>query len=327
MILVGEIRDEGTAHHGDAGRHDRAPGLLDGPRQGHDRRRVPPAEPEGRAVPGGELAQPGVSEAARASPVRPLQAARSASPPDRRHAWASTCRAGKTSIYSATGCARSYKTGFRGRRAIFELLDFTDELRDVILTEPTIAAMKKVIEGGLFTTLAQLAGDSSLRESRPWTERSIRSRARDRHTPPSKCVDSHARGTDRITQATAGDPTPAELLAPATYLIDINIDRQHALLIPEFTDNVATRPDRDRPAKVRRVRVAAHAVDRQREYTWFSIARANASIRQCTVPRREPVGMNREHLRHHAKARSGTTRGSEGRSRSPGRSRPAGPPS
>ncbi|MCC6230184.1 MAG: Flp pilus assembly complex ATPase component TadA [Phycisphaerales bacterium] len=62
---------------------------------------------------------------------------------------------GKTSIYSATGCTRCLKTGFRGRRAIFELLDFTDELRDVILTEPTIAAMKKVIEGGLFTTLAQ----------------------------------------------------------------------------------------------------------------------------------------------------------------------------
>ena len=62
---------------------------------------------------------------------------------------------GKTSIYSATGCTRCLKTGFRGRRAIFELLDFTDELRDVVLTEPTIAAMKKVIEGGLFTTLAQ----------------------------------------------------------------------------------------------------------------------------------------------------------------------------
>ncbi|MCC6678476.1 MAG: Flp pilus assembly complex ATPase component TadA [Phycisphaerales bacterium] len=62
---------------------------------------------------------------------------------------------GKTTIYSATGCARCLKTGYRGRRGIFELLDFNDELRDVVLREPTIVAMKKIIEQGLFTTLAQ----------------------------------------------------------------------------------------------------------------------------------------------------------------------------
>ncbi|HEX8875209.1 MAG TPA: ATPase, T2SS/T4P/T4SS family [Phycisphaerales bacterium] len=63
--------------------------------------------------------------------------------------------AGKKEMFVATGCPRCLKTGFRGRRAIYELLDFNDELRDVILKEPTIAAMKKVIEQGLFTTLAQ----------------------------------------------------------------------------------------------------------------------------------------------------------------------------
>jgi general secretion pathway protein E len=62
---------------------------------------------------------------------------------------------GKTQVYTATGCARCLRTGFRGRRAIFELLDFNDELRDVVLRDPSIQAMKKTIEQGHFTTLAQ----------------------------------------------------------------------------------------------------------------------------------------------------------------------------
>ncbi len=61
----------------------------------------------------------------------------------------------QTEIYTATGCAQCLRTGYRGRRAIFELLDFTDELKDVIIKEPSLAAMKKVIEQGLFTTLVQ----------------------------------------------------------------------------------------------------------------------------------------------------------------------------
>ena len=62
---------------------------------------------------------------------------------------------GQTEIYTATGCAACLRTGYRGRKAIFEILDFSDELRDVILKEPTIAAMKRVIEQGMFTTLVQ----------------------------------------------------------------------------------------------------------------------------------------------------------------------------
>lgn len=58
-------------------------------------------------------------------------------------------------IFSATGCARCLRTGYRGRRALYELLDVNDELRDIILNNPSINAMKKVIEEGLFTTLQQ----------------------------------------------------------------------------------------------------------------------------------------------------------------------------
>lgn len=62
---------------------------------------------------------------------------------------------GKDQMLAATGCNRCLRTGYRGRRAIFELLEFNDELRDVVLHNPTISAMKKVIETGLFTTLPQ----------------------------------------------------------------------------------------------------------------------------------------------------------------------------
>lgn len=62
---------------------------------------------------------------------------------------------GATQMYIPTGCPACLRTGFAGRRAIFELLDFNDALRDVILDSPTIGGMKKVIEQGVFTTLEQ----------------------------------------------------------------------------------------------------------------------------------------------------------------------------
>lgn len=62
---------------------------------------------------------------------------------------------GQAELYVSTGCPACLRTGFAGRRAIFELLDFNDQLRDVILENPTIAAMKRVIEQGVFATLEQ----------------------------------------------------------------------------------------------------------------------------------------------------------------------------
>jgi general secretion pathway protein E len=62
---------------------------------------------------------------------------------------------GKSEVFAATGCARCLRTGFNGRRAVFEMLDFNDELRDCVLNMPTIAQMKKITEQGVFTTLQQ----------------------------------------------------------------------------------------------------------------------------------------------------------------------------
>jgi general secretion pathway protein E len=58
-------------------------------------------------------------------------------------------------IYAPTGCKRCLRTGFTGRRALFELLDVDDTMRDVILKEPTIQGIRAVAQQGVFTTLQQ----------------------------------------------------------------------------------------------------------------------------------------------------------------------------
>lgn len=58
-------------------------------------------------------------------------------------------------IYVPTACKRCLKTGFTGRRAIFELLDFNDAMRDVVLKKPTIQGIREIAEQGLFLSLQQ----------------------------------------------------------------------------------------------------------------------------------------------------------------------------
>jgi general secretion pathway protein E len=58
-------------------------------------------------------------------------------------------------IFTPSGCKRCLKTGFIGRRAIFELLEVTDQLRDVILKSPTIQQIREVLGQGLFMSLQQ----------------------------------------------------------------------------------------------------------------------------------------------------------------------------
>jgi general secretion pathway protein E len=62
---------------------------------------------------------------------------------------------GIAKIYQPTGCKMCLETGFHGRRAIFELLEFTDALRDVVLKKPAIQEIREVLNQGLFTSLQQ----------------------------------------------------------------------------------------------------------------------------------------------------------------------------
>ena len=77
---------------------------------------------------------------------------------------------GKTEMHAPVGCDRCLNTGFRGRQAIFELLDVNNDIRDVILSNPSIQAIRKIAAQGLFTTLAQSGwkcvaeGETSLEE-------------------------------------------------------------------------------------------------------------------------------------------------------------------
>lgn len=60
---------------------------------------------------------------------------------------------GMPEIYAPSGCGYCLDTGFYGRRAIFEVLEFNDALRDVVLKKPTMQQIRDVLSTGLFTSL------------------------------------------------------------------------------------------------------------------------------------------------------------------------------
>ena len=56
-------------------------------------------------------------------------------------------------IYEATGCAHCLGTGYFGRRALFELLETNERLKDVMLKKPTLLALKAAAKTPEFVTL------------------------------------------------------------------------------------------------------------------------------------------------------------------------------
>ncbi len=60
---------------------------------------------------------------------------------------------GISRIYVPQACTICLGTGFIGRRALFELLEFNDGLRDVVLKKPTISDIRAVLAQGLFMSL------------------------------------------------------------------------------------------------------------------------------------------------------------------------------
>jgi general secretion pathway protein E len=62
---------------------------------------------------------------------------------------------GVTQVFVPRGCSRCLGTGYAGRRAFFELLRTTDELRDIIVTTRTMEDIKKVLAAGKFQPLEQ----------------------------------------------------------------------------------------------------------------------------------------------------------------------------
>ena len=58
-------------------------------------------------------------------------------------------------LYDAVGCKRCMNAGYRGRMALFETLSFNAQLRDVILTRPTITDIRNAAGEWMFETLGE----------------------------------------------------------------------------------------------------------------------------------------------------------------------------
>lgn len=56
-------------------------------------------------------------------------------------------------IFDCIGCPRCMKTGYIGRLALFEMLTFTPQLRDVVMTKPTIKDIRAAAGEWMFRTL------------------------------------------------------------------------------------------------------------------------------------------------------------------------------
>jgi len=56
-------------------------------------------------------------------------------------------------FFTSVGCKRCMNMGFRGRMALFEILSFNPQLRDVILTQPTIADIRRAAGEWMFRSL------------------------------------------------------------------------------------------------------------------------------------------------------------------------------
>jgi general secretion pathway protein E len=73
---------------------------------------------------------------------------------------AQTLRMGKIgeglgAIHVPAGCPACLQTGYFGRRALLELLEFSEPLRDVVLKRPTIGDIRAVLNQGHFVSLQQ----------------------------------------------------------------------------------------------------------------------------------------------------------------------------
>ncbi len=62
---------------------------------------------------------------------------------------------GVENIFRANGCPRCLQTGFAGRRGVFELLVVNDEIREIIIRNPTPGEIMKVLADTKFTKLLQ----------------------------------------------------------------------------------------------------------------------------------------------------------------------------
>ncbi|WP_432799074.1 ATPase, T2SS/T4P/T4SS family [Poriferisphaera sp. WC338] len=73
-------------------------------------------------------------------------------------------------LHLPVGCPQCFGTGFNGRRGVYELLVASDDLRDVILNNANLAAIKKVLEMTMFKSLRDEGFDLVINGETSWDE-------------------------------------------------------------------------------------------------------------------------------------------------------------
>jgi type II secretory ATPase GspE/PulE/Tfp pilus assembly ATPase PilB-like protein len=58
-------------------------------------------------------------------------------------------------IYEPQGCPRCLGTGYAGRICVFELLNITDAIRDVVMRNPNLPDLQRALADANFVTLQQ----------------------------------------------------------------------------------------------------------------------------------------------------------------------------
>ena len=147
------LRDRGNRGQG---RAHRPPGAVDAAHQRRAEHDQPPDEHGHRAVPGRELGQPDLRPAPGAAGLRQLQGA------DHPHAPQALIEAGFTPeeaqrgrAEAGNGCEKCNSTGYKGRVGLYEVMEITDELRELILVGASaLELQRKAIEEGMITLRA-----------------------------------------------------------------------------------------------------------------------------------------------------------------------------
>ncbi len=58
-----------------------------------------------------------------------------------------------TEVYTANGCPRCLNTGYLGRQGLYEMLTATEEIREILLTQPSMQELRKAVRNTMFTSL------------------------------------------------------------------------------------------------------------------------------------------------------------------------------
>ena len=81
--------------------------------------------------------------------------------------------AGKVRLYKGRGCANCNNTGYRGRVGLFEVMEISDELRELILSGASAMELRrKAMEEGMITL--RLSGLQKLRDGQTSVEEVVR---------------------------------------------------------------------------------------------------------------------------------------------------------